>query len=409
MAQAHGAWGGKPTPAVVATVEKGDPQSFASTSSRVAETPAPPAQPTCSHCYKRFKTVEQLETHVVQAKHSTHDPKCGACGKHFANLDTLRQHIMGQLPNKACAARFRVSGCAKCLAIGEAKEAPHEKNGGCPFEIERNAGSGNDRSKHRRAVALDCEMLGDELDGGGAMCARVCVVDEFANVLLSTFVKLERPVTDYRTHVTGIDCENAPLLFASAKSLAETKRMVLSVLHLSETEGDSCKATTSGPLLIGHDLSHDLQCLGIDHLVPESQKRDTARYPVFQRHTHHPYKLRVLAMELLGVRIQSHEHAHDPKEDAVASMRLYLGGRALCGVYHGKQAEGDGVEKVKKTESRFICWCLDCEPGTETTSHHPASSVLSPKRGVSPHRKQTTRSPHKRSGAFALRDSTNVE
>ena len=56
----------------------------------------------------------------------------------------------------------------------------------------------------RAAVALDCEMVGTEADGSGAMCARVCVVDESGEVLLSTYVAPSQPVTDYRTEITGI-------------------------------------------------------------------------------------------------------------------------------------------------------------------------------------------------------------
>lgn len=50
----------------------------------------------------------------------------------------------------------------------------------------------------RRAVALDCEMVGGGEDGSLDLCARVCIVDEHENILLNTFVKPELEVTNYR-------------------------------------------------------------------------------------------------------------------------------------------------------------------------------------------------------------------
>ena len=133
MARDHalGAWG-KASPAVLGSAENCDPQTSTSAPARGSEKPERPPQPTCSHCYRRFKTAEQLTAHVAKASHSRHDPRCGACGKHFANLDTLRQHLAGQLPNKACAARFRASGCPLCLAIGAPGDGQVHA---CPFEI----------------------------------------------------------------------------------------------------------------------------------------------------------------------------------------------------------------------------------------------------------------------------------
>lgn len=47
-------------------------------------------------------------------------------------------------------------------------------------------------------VALDCEMVGGGSDGSINICARVCLVDEYENVLLNTYVHPLLPVTDYR-------------------------------------------------------------------------------------------------------------------------------------------------------------------------------------------------------------------
>ena len=71
------------------------------------------------------------------------------------------------------------------------------------------------------AVALDCEMVGVEPDGGGAMCVRVCVVDERGETLLNTFVKPSAPVTDYRAALTGVDAKKTPRFSRAPSTGAE--------------------------------------------------------------------------------------------------------------------------------------------------------------------------------------------
>ena len=441
MARDHalGAWG-KASPAVLGSAENCDPQTSTSAPARGSEKPERPPQPTCSHCYRRFKTAEQLTAHVAKASHSRHDPRCGACGKHFANLDTLRQHLAGQLPNKACAARFRASGCPLCLAIGAPGDGQVHA---CPFEI--NLARLPARRGAPRAVALDCEMVGVEPDGGGAMCVRVCVVDERGETLLNTFVKPSAPVTDYRAALTGVDEENAPRLFAGAPSLPEAREMVLAILNPGSREATLCQTVSDDysdtdcapPLVVGHDLAHDLACLGIASRVPARRLRDTARYAPFERHTRKPYKLRVLAKELLNVDIQSPNQAHDPREDALAAMRLYVGGRELCAQFKKKEAletletletardvsraarhdargetkRGMRSEKTEKTEpkARFRCWCLDgCLDQTPpplaplAPSHARSTAAGENVAGVF-YKTEATREPKR-----ALRDATNA-
>ena len=121
--------------------------------------------------------------------------------------------------------------------------------------------------------------------------------------------------------LTGIDGENAPRLFAGAPSLPEAREMVLAILNPGSREATLCQTVSDDysdtdcapPLVVGHDLAHDLACLGIASRVPARRLRDTARYAPFERHTRKPYKLRVLAKELLNVDIQSPNQAHDPR------------------------------------------------------------------------------------------------
>ena len=356
----------------------------------------------CAHCLKRCKDAETLRKHQTQARHSPCDPRCGACGKHFANLDTLRQHVDGQLPSAKCKAAYEARGCARCLTI-----EPEGRAHRCPFE----SSFQNPRRGHaRRAVALDCEMVGTEEDGSGAMCARVCVVDIDGSVLLSTYVAPDRPITDHRTELTGI----TPGSLEGAPSLREVRTAVLAVLNGSKSKDDD-KA-----LLVGHDLPHDLECLGIKW--PRRLCRDTAHHPPLQRHTHAPYKLRTLTLDHLGDAIQREGETHDPREDAWAAMRLYIGAAGLCAAHRGGEsavnvafnggdevlvcgdasaglnANGGTGRASTMPAPRFRCWCGDFTIGEVGTGAAAAAAAAPSPLRAKPASPSPMKSP--------LRDST---
>lgn len=49
-----------------------------------------------------------------------------------------------------------------------------------------------------QVVALACKMVGGGSDGSLDMCARVCMVDEYENIIFHAYVKPPLPVTNYR-------------------------------------------------------------------------------------------------------------------------------------------------------------------------------------------------------------------
>ena len=49
-----------------------------------------------------------------------------------------------------------------------------------------------------RAVALACKMVGGGSDGSLDLCARVCIIDEYENILFHSYIKPQLPVTNYR-------------------------------------------------------------------------------------------------------------------------------------------------------------------------------------------------------------------
>lgn len=79
----------------------------------------------------------------------------------------------------------------------------------------------------------------------------------------------------------------------------------------------------TGKPVVGHNLVKDLTALGLDHVVPQQLRRDTMRYPVLQTARGFGSTLADLTERKLGRRIQV-EKRHDPKEDALAALELYL-------------------------------------------------------------------------------------
>lgn len=158
---------------------------------------------------------------------------------------------------------------------------------------------------HSSYVAMDCEMVGSVT--GESICARVVLVDWKGRALLDSYVTPVQPVADYRTFVSGITAaqlDNAP-------SFESVRQNVLHVIR--------------DKILVGHALENDLACLKIDH--PQHLIRDTAYYAPFQRQNYQgqlvPRKLKELAAEKLGQKIQDPSRAHDPHEDAMAALNLY--------------------------------------------------------------------------------------
>lgn len=49
-----------------------------------------------------------------------------------------------------------------------------------------------------RVVALACKMVGGGGDGSLDLCARVCLTDEYQNIIFQSYVKPLIPVTNYR-------------------------------------------------------------------------------------------------------------------------------------------------------------------------------------------------------------------
>lgn len=161
-----------------------------------------------------------------------------------------------------------------------------------------------------RYVAMDCEMVGVGQDGRSSALARVVLIDWQGEVLLDEFIRPDRPVTDYRTFVSGITQDD--LYGEQALDLEACRTKVAALLQ--------------DKILIGHALKNDLQALNIRH--PWYLTRDTAKYEPFMKVRFDdgilwPRKLRDLLKEKCHRDIQLPGQAHCPYEDALAALDLY--------------------------------------------------------------------------------------
>eukprot|EP00899_Mesostigma_viride_P008028 jgi/Mesvir1/17226/Mv07640-RA.1 len=194
-----------------------------------------------------------------------------------------------------------------------------------------------DRVAPRRpphAVALDCEMVGVGCNRDQHAVVRVCVVDEEEHVLLDAVVCPAEPITDYRFEFTGltpdqISCGISPESARAAvlAILGERSRYSDPSAH-DPAWGDNEGGHPWSCLLVGHDLEHDLEALGLKY--PLSLWRDTAWYTPLVRTSGGPHKLRYLTSAYLGYDIQTEGQPHDAAADCIASMRLYLRMRDHC-------------------------------------------------------------------------------
>lgn len=166
--------------------------------------------------------------------------------------------------------------------------------------------------------ALDCEMVGVGPEGLDSALARVSIVNWDGQIVLDTYVRVDEPVTDYRTFISGIKEEH--VTSDRAMPLDYVQNLVAGILR--------------GKILIGHGLENDLKALCLNH--PWTDIRDTAKYAPFMTKVEtssilslvdapelRPRKLKDLAYEKLGMEIQVMGVPHSPLEDAKAAMALY--------------------------------------------------------------------------------------
>ena len=215
-------------------------------------------------------------------------------------------------------------------AEAAAKQTP---DGGPTTSSSSSLGPPIPQSERERYVAVDCEMVGIGENGSTSVLARVSIVDYDLKVLLDVHASVPCPVTDFRTHVSGVRPGDIdPRRNPDALDPAVVREKVCAILNKK--------------ILIGHSLRNDLGALMIDH--PKRERRDTAEYKPLMRASGRgggkmrPKKLRDLVWERVGRRIQVEGDEHDSVDDASASMELF---RTVRVAWEAEIRKKDGTGK----------------------------------------------------------------
>ena len=160
----------------------------------------------------------------------------------------------------------------------------------------------------KKYLALDCEMVGIGTDGKKSALARVSIVDWDLQVVLDTFVKVPIRVTDFRTHVSGVEPKH--IKDKNAMDVEKCRKTVAEIFK--------------GKILVGHALTNDFKALMLNH--PKGDIRDTSKFRPFQRFANGKWrarKLRDLVKENLKDRGSFQEAEHDSVQDASATMEIF--------------------------------------------------------------------------------------
>jgi RNA exonuclease 4 len=183
-------------------------------------------------------------------------------------------------------------------------------------------------------IALDCEMVGfGPTPNDDSELARVSLVDYHGYQLYDSFVQPQVPVTDYRTHITGITEQT----FKSARPFKEVQQDVATLL--------------SGRIVVAHAIKNDLDVLMLSH--PKRDIRDTSRLPAFRAlSAGKSPSLRKLAKEILGLEIQT--GAHSSVEDARTCMLLFKQEKAAFESEHAKVWGRPKNSKMEAVEGDIV-------------------------------------------------------
>ncbi|CAN6574949.1 unnamed protein product [Malus baccata var. baccata] len=335
----------------------------------------------CAACYRQFNRIEHLVEHMRTSYHSSHEPMCGICKKHCRSFESLREHLIGPLPKQECRNIFITRGCKICLAILESPYALRVHQDRCQLSggnagllgrfanlgIRDNTESGSTRGT--QVVALACKMVGGGSDGSLDLCAKVCLTDEYDNIIFQSYVKPLLPVTNYR-YITGI----RPEYLRDAMPLRQVQKKIQDFLCNGEPMWKIRPRGGKARILVGHGLDHDLDSLQFEY--PQVMIRDTAKYPPLMKTSKLSNSLKYLTQAYLWYEIQT--GIQDPYEDCVATMKLYMRMRSQVHKVEAYPLASDPQNRnnfaawrqnelermspdqmLEISRSDYYCWCLD--------------------------------------------------
>ncbi|MCL7049721.1 hypothetical protein MKW94_009702 [Papaver nudicaule] len=154
-----------------------------------------------------------------------------------------------------------------------------------------------------KMVAVDCEMVRCE-DQTDAV-VKVCVVDQNLGVKLDKVVNPGKPISDYRSKITGI----------TAKDLEGV------TCTLADVQKSMKKLLSDGTILIGHSLHCDLEALKLDHarVIDTSLIFKCTDGTYFKRPS-----LNHLCKVVLNREVREEGAEHNCLDDACAAMKVVL-------------------------------------------------------------------------------------
>jgi RNA exonuclease 4 len=187
-------------------------------------------------------------------------------------------------------------------------------------------------------VGIDCEMVGVGGEDERSVLARVSIVNFYGTQVYDSFVRSKEPVTDWRTHVSGVSPKN----MSTARDFEQVQEEVAEILK--------------DRIIVGHAIKNDLAAIMLGH--PKRDIRDTSRFSGFRKYSAgRTPSLRKLAKEILGVDIQGGEHSSI--EDARATMLLFRRYKSAFDVEHAQRypshtsnAPGSRTKSKKKKKGK---------------------------------------------------------
>ncbi|RXH83111.1 hypothetical protein DVH24_003609 [Malus domestica] len=295
----------------------------------------------CAACYRQFNRIEHLVEHMRTSYHSAHEPMAIAKTRMQKYIQHQRMQNLLSHPRKpGLLGRFANLG------------------------IRDNTESGS--TGGTQVVALACKMVGGGSDGSLDLCAKVCLTDEYDNIIFQSYVMPLIPVTNYRYETTGI----RPEYLRDAIPLRQVQKKIQDFLCNGEPKWKIRLRSGRARILVGHGLDHDLDSLQVEY--PQVMIRDTAKYPPLLKSS----KLSNSLKYDIQTGIQ------DPYEDCVATMKIYKRMRSQVHKVEAHPLASDTQNRnnfaawrqnelermspdqmMEISRSDYNCWCLDSYSG----------------------------------------------
>lgn len=292
----------------------------------------------CRPCHRLFGTKEALEAHEnsLGCKKSTRQDSKITCPSTSQQEHSIncRGNNYRQIPKQDHTAVLEklLSQCHSTSILQrhgyKASQAGKSEQPGGPSRPTRGTDDEflplprkNRSSSTRKAVAIDCEMVG--VGGGASELVSLTVIDFLTGEqIIHSLVKPRKPIVDWRTNIHGIS--PAGLTIARAKGLTldgwQTARAEL-FKHVDEDT-----------VLVGHALNYDLAVL---HIYPARVVDSIilASDAIFSTKKGGPrywgLGLKNVCSGLLGLNIREDapvesSKIHDDLEDALAAREVVL-------------------------------------------------------------------------------------